>query len=56
MYSSGRILTLNTKNTLIFGDKRLVAVMGVQDLVIVDTEDVVMVCFGATGTGCESVG
>ena len=29
---------------MIFGDKRMVAVMGVQDLVIVDTEDVVMVC------------
>ena len=35
---------IDTKNTMIFGDKRLVAVMGVQDLVIVDTEDVVMEC------------
>jgi hypothetical protein len=29
---------------MIFGDKRLVAVMGIQDLVIVDTEDALMVC------------
>jgi mannose-1-phosphate guanylyltransferase len=37
-------IEIDTKNTLVFGDKRLVAVMGVQDLIIVDTEDVVMVC------------
>ena len=35
---------IDAKNTLVFGDKRLVAVMGVHDLVIVDTQDVVMVC------------
>jgi mannose-1-phosphate guanylyltransferase len=40
----GPHIDIDTKNTLIFGNKRLVAVMGVQDLVIVDTEDVVMVC------------
>ena len=40
----GPHIEIDTKNTMIFGDKRLVAVMGVQDLVIVDTEDVVMVC------------
>jgi len=34
----------DAKNTLVFGDNRLVALMGVHDLVIVDTEDVVMVC------------
>jgi len=40
----GPHIDIDTKNTLIFGNKRLVAVMGVQDLVIVDTEDIVMVC------------
>ena len=40
----GPHIEIDTKNTMVFGDKRLVAVMGVQDLVIVDTEDVVMVC------------
>jgi mannose-1-phosphate guanylyltransferase len=40
----GPHIEIDTQNSLIFGDKRLVAVMGVQDLVIVDTEDVVMVC------------
>jgi mannose-1-phosphate guanylyltransferase len=40
----GPHIIIDTKNTLVFGDKRLVAVMGVKDLVIVDTDDVVMVC------------
>jgi mannose-1-phosphate guanylyltransferase len=40
----GPHIKIDTKNTLVFGDKRLVAVMGVQDLVIIDTDDVVMVC------------
>ena len=40
----GPHVEIDTTNTMIFGDKRMVAVMGVKDLVIVDTEDVVMVC------------
>jgi mannose-1-phosphate guanylyltransferase len=40
----GPHIKIDTKNTLVFGEKRLVAVMGVQDLVIIDTDDVVMVC------------
>ena len=40
----GPHINIDTKNIMVFGDKRLVAVMGVKDLVIVDTEDVVMVC------------
>jgi mannose-1-phosphate guanylyltransferase len=40
----GPHIDIDTKNTLVFADKRLVAVMGVQDLVIVATDDVVMVC------------
>jgi mannose-1-phosphate guanylyltransferase len=41
---AGPHIEIDTKNTMVFGDKRLVALMGVQDLVIVDTEDVVLVC------------
>ena len=40
----GSHIGIDAKNSLIFGDKRLVAVMGVHDLVIVDTQDVLMVC------------
>jgi mannose-1-phosphate guanylyltransferase len=40
----GSHLSIDTTNTLSFGNKRLIATMGVQDLVIIDTDDVVMVC------------
>ena len=40
----GPHIKIDTKGCLVFGGKRLVAVMGVQDLVIIDTDDVVMVC------------
>jgi len=40
----GPHIEIDTKRTMVFGEKRLVAVMGVQDLVIIDTQDVVMVC------------
>lgn len=40
----GNHLEIDTKGTLVFGSKRLVATMGIKDLIIVDTEDVVMVC------------
>jgi mannose-1-phosphate guanylyltransferase len=40
----GQHISIDTRDTLAFGGKRLVATMGVQDLVIIDTDDVVMVC------------
>ena len=40
----GNHLGIDTKGTLVFGSRRLVATIGVNDLIIVDTEDVVMVC------------
>jgi mannose-1-phosphate guanylyltransferase len=42
--SIGPFLEIDTHNTLVFGDKRLVATIGVQDMVIVDTEDALLVC------------
>ena len=42
--STGPCLAIDTHNTLVFGDKRLVATIGVQDMVIVDTEDALLVC------------
>ncbi len=35
---------IDTHNTLVFGGKRLVATIGVQDIVIVDSEDALLVC------------
>jgi mannose-1-phosphate guanylyltransferase len=40
----GPCLGIDTHNTLVFGEKRLVATIGVQDMVIVDTEDALLVC------------
>ncbi|MBI4708392.1 MAG: mannose-1-phosphate guanylyltransferase [Candidatus Omnitrophica bacterium] len=40
----GRSITLDCKNSLIFADKRLVAAVGVKDIVIVDTADALLVC------------
>lgn len=40
----GPHLGIDTQRTLVFGEKRLIATIGVQDLVIVDTEDALLVC------------
>jgi mannose-1-phosphate guanylyltransferase len=40
----GDHLDIDTQRTLVFGKKRLVATLGVKDLIIVDTEDALLVC------------
>ena len=40
----GRVLALSSRGNLVAGDKRLVALVGVEDLVVIDTEDAVLVC------------
>lgn len=40
----GDIVTVNCKDDIISGGKRLIAVVGMQDTVIVDTNDVLLVC------------
>ena len=42
--SVGDTIHLHTSNTLSFGGKRLIAAIGVEDLIIVDTEDALLVC------------
>ena len=41
---SGQHLAVDTESTLVFGNRRVIATLGVKDLVIVDTDDVVLVC------------
>jgi mannose-1-phosphate guanylyltransferase len=41
---AGEISLLDVPNTTILGDKRLIAAVGVRDMLIIDTEDVVLVC------------
>jgi mannose-1-phosphate guanylyltransferase len=40
----GPHIGINTHGTLAFGGKRLIATIGVEGLVIVDTDDAVLVC------------
>ncbi|EXJ09145.1 Alginate biosynthesis protein AlgA [Nitrincola nitratireducens] len=40
---TGDVLALNTHNTLVKGEKRLIATLGVEDLVIIDTQDALLV-------------
>lgn len=39
----GDVKAVNTKNTLVFGDKKLIATVGVEDLVVINTKDAVLV-------------
>jgi mannose-1-phosphate guanylyltransferase len=40
----GPHLTIDTRRSLVFGGKRLVATIGIEDLLIVDSEDALLVC------------
>lgn len=40
----GNVVTVDTKNTIIQGGKRLIATVGLEDLVIIDTDDALLVC------------
>jgi mannose-1-phosphate guanylyltransferase/mannose-6-phosphate isomerase len=40
----GNVIDLESEGSLIYGDKRLVATIGLRDLVVVDTEDATLVC------------
>lgn len=40
----GRMSVLDTHNCILYGDKRLIATVGIEDLIIVETDDVVLVC------------
>jgi len=40
----GIVRTLDSRNNILYGDKRLIAAVGVEDLIVVETEDVILVC------------
>ncbi len=42
--SEGSTLFLNSSNTTVFGTDRLVALVGVEDLIIVDSQDALLIC------------
>ena len=41
---TGNAVTIDTKNSIIQGGKKLIATIGLQDVIIVDTEDALLVC------------
>ncbi|MBR6968231.1 MAG: mannose-1-phosphate guanylyltransferase [Ruminococcus sp.] len=43
-FINGDVVTVDTKRTTVCGGKRLVAAIGTRDLIIVDTDDVLLVC------------
>jgi len=41
---SSQNIAIDTHNTFTFGEKRLIATIGIHDLIIVDTEDALLIC------------
>ena len=41
---SGNIITINSHNCIIEGTKKLIAVVGLENLIIVDSEDATLIC------------
>lgn len=41
---SGNVISIKTKNSIIQGTNKLIATIGLKDLIIVDTEDAILIC------------
>ena len=41
---SGNIITIDTKNSIIQGTNKLIALVGVEDLIVVDAADAMLIC------------
>ena len=41
---NGNVISIKTKNSIIQGNEKLIATIGLEDIVIVDTDDVTLVC------------
>ena len=41
---TGNVVAVDSKNTIIQGEKKLIAAVGLEDLIIVDTEDATLIC------------
>ena len=40
----GSVVTVNTKNSIIQGDKKLIAAIGLNGVIVIDTEDALLIC------------
>ncbi len=43
-YVSGDVISIDTTKSIICGNKKLIATLGVEDLIIVDTDDAMLIC------------
>ena len=41
---NGNVITIDTKNSIIQAQEKLIATVGIEDLIIVDTEDAMLIC------------
>ena len=39
----GNVIDIDTKNSLIYGNKRLISTIGIEDLIIVEANDVLLI-------------
>ncbi|NPA58394.1 MAG: mannose-1-phosphate guanylyltransferase/mannose-6-phosphate isomerase [Aquificae bacterium] len=51
----GNVVDLDTKNTLIFGNKRLISTIGLEDLIVVETDDVLLIARRGDGQKVKDV-
>ena len=40
----GDVITVDTHNCIVCGNKKLIAAVGLEDLVVVDTDDALLIC------------
>ena len=41
---NGNVISIKTKNTVVQGSDKLIATIGLEDIIIVDTEDAILIC------------
>ena len=41
---SGNVITIDSKNSIIAGGEKLIAAVGLEDVIIVDTDDAILIC------------
>ena len=52
---NGNVVTVNTKNCIIQCDKKLIATVGLEDIVIVDTDDATLICDKASTADIKKI-
>ena len=43
-YISGDVVSIGTERSIVSGGKRLIAMVGVEDIIVVDTDDAILIC------------